>query len=117
MCNGSLKCVLGVHKFIAKGLSCDGSHQVEHAAQHGQQQEGSLGVHAVDGAHHRRAGGRHAKDERPDGVQVKLREQDTHTAVIHNTKNLGSLTNRTDLGGAAGAAVAQILLTHSEAMG
>lgn len=43
-----------------------GSHQVEHAAQHGQQQEGSLGVHTVDGAHHRRTGGRHAEDEGPD---------------------------------------------------
>lgn len=49
-----------------------GSHQVEHAAQHGQQQEGSLGVNIVDGADYGRAGRRHAKDERPDRVQVKL---------------------------------------------
>ncbi len=49
-----------------------GSHQVEHATQHGQQQEGGLCVHIVDGAHYCCTGGRHAKDERPDGVQVKL---------------------------------------------
>lgn len=61
-----------------------GSYQVEHAAQHGQQQEGSLRVHAVDGSHHSGAGGRHAEDERPDGVQVKLMGQDTNTAVIHS---------------------------------
>lgn len=55
-----------------------GPHQVEHAAQHSQQQKGSLGVYVVDGAHYCRAGGRHAKDECPDGVQVKLRRR-THT--------------------------------------
>lgn len=59
-----------------------GPHQVEHAAQHGQQQEGSLGAHIVDGAHYSRTGGRHAEDERPDGVQVKLRRH-THTGVIY----------------------------------
>ena len=61
-------------------------HQVEHAAQHGQQQEGGLGVHVVDGAHQRPAGGRDAEDERPDGVQVELRGQG-HTGVIHSHKN------------------------------
>ena len=58
-------------------LHCCSSHQVQHAAQHGQQQEGSLCAHIVDGADYRRTGGRHAEDERPDGVQVKLRRQ-TH---------------------------------------
>lgn len=50
-----------------------GSHQVEHAAQHGQQQKSRLGAHAVDGAHHCPTGGRYTEDECPDGVQVKLR--------------------------------------------
>lgn len=63
-----------------------GPHQVEHAAQHGQQQEGRLGVHVVDGAHDRPAGGRDAKDEGPDGVQVKLRRQ-TDTGVIRSQVN------------------------------
>lgn len=76
--DGPLKSVLVLHTLHLDGLRRGGSHQVEHAAQHGQQQEGSLGVHAVDGAHHRRTGGRHPEDERPDGVQVKLRGQDAH---------------------------------------
>lgn len=49
------------------------SDQIEHAAQHGQQQEGGFIANAVDGADHRPTGGRHPEDERPDGIQVKLR--------------------------------------------
>lgn len=66
-------------KLIIKKPTClkvfRGSHQVEHAAQHGQQQESSLSANTMDGGHHRPTGCRHAKDEGPDRVQVKLREQ------------------------------------------
>lgn len=53
----------------------DSADQVEHAAQHGQQQEGSLGTDIVDGANYCCTRSWHSKDEGPDGVQVKLRWQ------------------------------------------
>lgn len=59
------------------------SHQIEHAAQHGQQQEGRLGAHAVNGAHHRPTGGRNPKDEGPDGIQIKLKSTNTQSGVIN----------------------------------
>lgn len=43
-----------------------GAHQVEHAAQHGQKQEGSLGTDIVDGANYCCTRGWHSKDEGPD---------------------------------------------------
>lgn len=60
-----------VYIFIKK----DGPHQIKHAAQHGQKQEGSLSTDIVDGANYCRTRGRHSKDECPDWVQVKLRGQ------------------------------------------
>lgn len=62
--------------FSAKLLDVS-SHQVEHAAQHGQEQEGCLGANAVDRSHHCPTRSWDAEDESPEGVQVKLR--DTHT--------------------------------------
>lgn len=47
-------------------------HQVQHAAQHGQQEEGCLRTHVVNGTHHCGTRGWNPKDKRPDGVQVKL---------------------------------------------
>lgn len=44
----------------------DSAHQVEHAAQHGQKQEGSLSTDIVDGANYCRTRGWHSKDEGPD---------------------------------------------------
>lgn len=57
-------------------------HQVQHAAQHGQQEEGCLSAHIVDGAHHRGTGGWNPKDERPDGVQIKLHRHRKHVASL-----------------------------------
>lgn len=44
----------------------DSAHQVEHAAQHGQKQEGSLSTDVVDGANYCCTRGWHSKDEGPD---------------------------------------------------
>jgi len=63
-------------------------HQVEHAAQHGQQQEGRLHVHAVDRAHHGATGGRDAEDESPDGVQVELRGRTEVNTPQVNTRHV-----------------------------
>lgn len=51
------------------------THQVKHAAQHGQEQERCFSAHVVNGAHNCSAGGRDAKYKRPDRVQVKLCEK------------------------------------------
>lgn len=63
---------LGMHIFEAGDLE---THQVEHAAQHGQEQERCFSAHVVNGAHHCSTGGRDAKYKRPDRVQVKLCEK------------------------------------------
>lgn len=63
---------LGMHIFEAGGLE---THQVEHAAQHGQEQERCFSAHVVNAAHHCSTGGRDAKYKRPDRVQVKLCEE------------------------------------------
>lgn len=44
----------------------DSPHQVEHAAQHGQKQEGSLSTDIVDGANYCCTRGWNSKDEGPD---------------------------------------------------
>ncbi len=59
---------------ISKAGSLE-THQVEHAAQHCQEQERCFSTHAVNGAHHCSTGGWDAKYKRPDRVQVKLCEE------------------------------------------
>lgn len=56
-------------KYIYIYVDCikkDGPHQIKHAAQHGQKQEGSLSTDIVDGANYCCTRGWHSKDKRPD---------------------------------------------------
>lgn len=58
--------IIIITTIINNNTNKDSPHQVEHAAQHGQKQEGSLSTDIVDGANYCCTRGWHPKDEGPD---------------------------------------------------